>query len=161
MQEELHKFERNKVWNLVPQPADQTIITRWVFRNKLDEFGSTTRNKARLVIQGYNHEEWIDYDETFAPVARMEAIRIFIAFASHMEFTLFQMNVKSVFPNGFLKEEVYVKQSHGFENHEHDGRIKFLPGTSGEAISKENTDKSAEVHQITAEKIRHGSIKSY
>ncbi|XP_070010948.1 uncharacterized protein [Nicotiana sylvestris] len=120
IQDELHQFERNNVWYLVPIPPDQTIIgTRWVFRNKLDEHGITTRNKARLVVQGYNQEEGIDYDETFAPVARMEAIRILIAFASHMEFTLFQMDVKSAFLNGLLKEEVYVKQPPGFEFHEH------------------------------------------
>ncbi|XP_075075485.1 uncharacterized protein LOC142162738 [Nicotiana tabacum] len=77
------------------------------------------QNKVRLVVQGYNQEEGIDYDETFAPVARMEAIRILIVFASHMEFTMFQMDVKSAFLNGFLKEEVYVKQPLGFECHEH------------------------------------------
>ncbi|XP_070056495.1 uncharacterized protein [Nicotiana tomentosiformis] len=93
--------------------------TRWVFRNKLDKFGNTTRNKARLVVQGYNQEEGIDYDETFAPVARMEAIRIPIAFASHMEFKLFQMDVKSAFLNGFLKEEVFIKQPSRFECHEY------------------------------------------
>ncbi|XP_070005533.1 uncharacterized mitochondrial protein AtMg00820-like [Nicotiana sylvestris] len=105
MQEELHQFERNKVWHLVPRPSDRTIIgTRWLFRNKLDEHGNPTRNKARLVVQGYNQEERIDYDETFTSIARMEAIRILIAFASHMEFTLFQMDMKSAFLNGFLKE---------------------------------------------------------
>ncbi|XP_070049180.1 uncharacterized mitochondrial protein AtMg00820-like [Nicotiana tomentosiformis] len=105
MQDELHQFERNNVWHLVPRPVDRTIIgTRWVFRNKLDEFGNTTKNKARLVIQSYIQEEGIDYDETFAQVTRMEAIRILIAFASHMEFKLFQMDVKSAFLNGFLKE---------------------------------------------------------
>ncbi|XP_070025485.1 uncharacterized protein [Nicotiana sylvestris] len=95
--------------------VEETVVdavqgTGWVFRNKLDEYGNTIRNKARLVVQGYNQEEGIDYDETFAPVARMEAIRILITFASHMKFTLFQMDVKSVFMNGLLKEEVYVKQ---------------------------------------------------
>ncbi|XP_070002214.1 uncharacterized mitochondrial protein AtMg00820-like [Nicotiana sylvestris] len=105
MQDELHQFERNNVWHMVPRPSDQTIIsTRWVFRNKLDEDGNTTRNKARLVVQGYNQDEEIDYDETFAPIACMEAIRILIDFASHMEFTLLQMDVKSAFLNGFLKE---------------------------------------------------------
>ena len=75
MQEELHQFERNKVWHLVPRPEERTIIaTKWVFRNKLDESGTVTRNKARLVVQGYNQEEGIDYEETFAPVARIEAI---------------------------------------------------------------------------------------
>ncbi|XP_070049914.1 uncharacterized protein [Nicotiana tomentosiformis] len=114
------KLKEHKVWHLVPRPSDRTIIgTRWVFRNKLDEHGNTTMNKAMLVVQGYNQEEGIDYDETFTPVARMEAIRILIAFASHMEFTLFQMDVKSAFLNGFLKEEVYVKQPPGFECHKH------------------------------------------
>ena len=79
MQDELHQFERNQVWHLVPKPKDRTIIgTKWVFRNKLDEQGTVTRNKARLVVQGYNQEEGIDYEETFAPVARIEAIRILI-----------------------------------------------------------------------------------
>ena len=115
MQEELSQFERSKVWNLVPRPHDRTVIgTRWVFRHKLDDQGQITRNKARLVVQGYNQEEGIDYDETFAPVARMEAIRMLIAFASHMEFKLYQMDVKSAFLNGFLQEEVFVKQPPGF-----------------------------------------------
>jgi len=117
MQEELHQFERNKVWHLVLKPKDRTIIdTRWVFRNKLNELRIVTRNKARLVIQGYNREEGINYEETFAPVARMEAIRILIAFAAHMEFKLYQMDVKSAFLNGYLKEKVHVMQPPGFEN---------------------------------------------
>ena len=75
MQEELHQFERNKVWHLVPKPKDRSIIsTKWVFRNKLDEQGTITRNKARLVVQGDNQEEGIDYEETFAPVARIKAL---------------------------------------------------------------------------------------
>ncbi|XP_070028803.1 uncharacterized protein [Nicotiana sylvestris] len=120
IQEELHQFERNNVWHLVPRPSNRTIIgTRWIFTNKLDEHGNFTRNKARLVVQGNNQEEGIDYDETFAPISCMEAIRILIAFASLMEFTLFQMDVKSVFLNGFLKEEVYIKQPPGFECHVH------------------------------------------
>ena len=77
-----------------------------------------TRNKSRLVAQGYNQEEGIDYDETFAPVARMEAIRILISFATFMGFKLYQMDVKSAFLNGDLKEEVYVKQPPGFEDAE-------------------------------------------
>ena len=117
MEEELSQFERNKVWNLVSKPQNQSIIgTRWVFRNKLDEEGKVVRNKARLVAQGYNQQEGIDYDETFAPVARLEAIRILLAFASHKNIKLFQMDVKSAFLNGFLNEEVYVHQPPGFEN---------------------------------------------
>ena len=96
MQEELHQFEKSKVLYLVPRPEGRTVIgTRWVFRNKLDENGVITRNKSRLVVQGYNQEEGIDYDETFAPVARMEAIRILIAFAAFMGFKLYQMDMKS------------------------------------------------------------------
>jgi len=87
-----------------------------VFRNKLDEEGKVIRNKARLVAQGYNQQEGIDYDETFAPVAKLEAIQILLAYASHKNIKLFQMDVKSVFLNGFLNEEVYVHQPPGFEN---------------------------------------------
>ncbi|GJS23253.1 retrovirus-related pol polyprotein from transposon TNT 1-94 [Tanacetum coccineum] len=87
-------------------------------KNKKDEHGTTTKNKARLVVQGYSQEEGIDYDETFAPVARMEAIRIFLAFATYMNFKVYQMDVKSAFLNGKLKEEVYVKQPPGFESSE-------------------------------------------
>ena len=117
MQDELNQFERNKVWHLVPRPSHQSVIgTKWVFRNKLDESGLVVRNKARLVAQGYNQEEGIDYDETFAPVARLEAIRILLAFACHKNFTLYQMDVKSAFLNGYIMEEVYVEQPPGFEN---------------------------------------------
>ncbi|KAK8930658.1 hypothetical protein KSP39_PZI016172 [Platanthera zijinensis] len=115
MQEELNQFERNKVWELVPKPRNHQIVgTKWVFRNKLDDQGIIVRNKARLVAQGYCQEEGIDYDQTFAPVARLEAIRIFLAYAAHKKFKVFQMDVKSAFLNGDIKEEVYVKQPPGF-----------------------------------------------
>ncbi|KAI3681723.1 hypothetical protein L6452_36527 [Arctium lappa] len=115
MQEELTEFTRNKVWNLVPRPSDKTVIgTKWVFRNKLDEHGTVTRNKARLVAQGYRQEEGIDYDETFAPVARLEEIRLFLAYAVYKDFIVYQMDVKSAFLNGKLNEEVYVEQPPGF-----------------------------------------------
>ncbi|GJY51304.1 retrovirus-related pol polyprotein from transposon TNT 1-94 [Tanacetum coccineum] len=94
---------------------DMTIIgTKWVYRNKLDENGIVTRNKARLVAQGYNQQEGIDYDETYAPVARLESIRILLAYACALDFKLFQMDVKSAFLNGFINEEVYVAQPPGF-----------------------------------------------
>ncbi|GKB73956.1 retrovirus-related pol polyprotein from transposon TNT 1-94 [Tanacetum coccineum] len=110
MQEELNQFYKNKVLTLVPLPYGKiTICSKWVFRNKKDEHGIVTKNKARLVIQGYSQEKRIDYDETFALVARMEAIRVFLAFATYINFIVFQMDVKSVFLNGKLKEEVYVK----------------------------------------------------
>uniref|UniRef100_A0A2N9J511 CCHC-type domain-containing protein n=1 Tax=Fagus sylvatica TaxID=28930 RepID=A0A2N9J511_FAGSY len=119
MQEELNQFERNKVWTLAPRPKDHSVIgTKWVFRNKKDEEGIIVRNKARLVAQGYNQEEGIDYGETYAPVARLEAIRMLLAFACFKNFKLFQMDVKSAFLNGFIAEEVYVEQPPGFENHE-------------------------------------------
>lgn len=120
MQEELVEFQRNEVWTLVPKPKNKTIIgTKWVYRNKFDEAGTITRNKARLVAQGYRQEEGIDYDETFAPVARLEAIRIFLAYAAYKNFKVYQMDVKSAFLNGKLNEEVYVKQPPGFEDAKH------------------------------------------
>ncbi|GJR78300.1 retrovirus-related pol polyprotein from transposon TNT 1-94 [Tanacetum coccineum] len=101
MQEELTQFERNKVWTLVPKPHGKTIIgTKWIWKNKMDENGGVIKNKARLVAQGYNQQEGIDYEETFAPVARLEAIRIFLAYAAYMDFMVYQMDVKSVFLNG-------------------------------------------------------------
>ncbi|GJT61780.1 retrovirus-related pol polyprotein from transposon TNT 1-94 [Tanacetum coccineum] len=111
MQEELNQFVANDVWDLVPLPMSQSVIgTKWVFRNKLDENGIVSRNKARLVAQGYNQQEGIDYDETYAPVARLESIRILLAIACANDFKLYQINVKSAFLNGFINEEVYVAQ---------------------------------------------------
>ena len=108
----------NKVWELVPRPSNISIIgTKWVFRNKIDENGNIIRNKARLVAQGYCQEEDIDYEETFAPVARLEAIRMLLAFVSYKKkFILYQMDVKSAFLNDYIMEEVYVKQPPRFEN---------------------------------------------
>ncbi|GKD91354.1 retrovirus-related pol polyprotein from transposon TNT 1-94 [Tanacetum coccineum] len=119
MQEELNQFYKNKVWTRVPLSYGKIAIgSKWVFRNKKDEHGTTTKNKARLFAQSYSQEEGIDYDETFAPVARMEAIGIFIAYATYMNFIVYQMDVKSAFLNGKPKEEVYVKQPLGFESSE-------------------------------------------
>ncbi|GKC22715.1 retrovirus-related pol polyprotein from transposon TNT 1-94 [Tanacetum coccineum] len=95
MQEELNKFKTNDVWSLVPPPKNQTIIgTKWVFKNKIDENGVVSRNKARLVAQGYNQQEGIDFDETCAPVARLESIRILLAYACAYNFKIYQMDVK-------------------------------------------------------------------
>ncbi|GJV83845.1 retrovirus-related pol polyprotein from transposon TNT 1-94 [Tanacetum coccineum] len=97
MQEELNQFVANDVWDLVPLPMSQTFIgTKWDFKNKLDENGIVSRNKARLVAQGYNQQEGIDYDETYAPVARLESIRILLAIACANDFKLYQMDVKSI-----------------------------------------------------------------
>ncbi|GJR77672.1 putative ribonuclease H-like domain-containing protein [Tanacetum coccineum] len=115
MQEELLQFEIQKVWVLVDLPYGKKAIgTKWVYRNKKDERGVVVRNKARLVAQGHRQEEGIDYDEVFAPVARLEAIRIFLAFASYMGFVVYQMDVKSAFLYGKIDEEVYVSQPPGF-----------------------------------------------
>ncbi|GJV97170.1 copia protein [Tanacetum coccineum] len=94
------------------------IGTKWAFRNKLDENDIISQNKARLVAQGYNQQEGIDYDETYAPVARLESIRILLAYACALDFKLFQMDVKSAFLNGFINEEVYVAQPSGFDDFE-------------------------------------------
>ena len=117
MQEELEQFERNDVWTLVPRPEEINVIgTKWIFKNKSDEFGNVVRNKARLVAQGYTQVEGIDFDETFAPVARLESIRLLLAVACCLKVKLYQMDVKSAFLNGFLSEEVYVEQPAGFQD---------------------------------------------
>ncbi|GJX07549.1 putative ribonuclease H-like domain-containing protein [Tanacetum coccineum] len=115
MQEELLQFKIQKVWILVDLPFEKKAIgTKWVYKNKKDEIGVVVRNKARLVAQGYRQEEGIDYDEVFAPVARIVAIRIFLAFASYMGFIVYQMDVKSAFLYDTIDEEVYVSQPPGF-----------------------------------------------
>ncbi|GJX94071.1 putative ribonuclease H-like domain-containing protein [Tanacetum coccineum] len=115
MQDELLQFKLLKVWTLVDLPRDKWAIgTKWVFRNKKDERGIVVKNKARLVAQGHTQEEGIDYDKVFAPVARIEAVRLFLAFASFMNFSVYQMDVKSTFLYGTIEEEVYVCQPLGF-----------------------------------------------
>nr|GEW97284.1 copia protein [Tanacetum cinerariifolium] len=107
MQEELLQFKMQKVWILVDLPYGKRAIgTKWVYRNKKDERGIVIRNKARLVTQGHTHEEGIDYEEVFAPVARIKAIRLFLAYASFMGFPVYQMDVKSAFLYGTIEEEV-------------------------------------------------------
>jgi hypothetical protein len=105
MQEELKNFERNQVWELVkPPPNCKPIGTKWVWNNKEGENDGVVRNKSRLVPQGYCHKEGINYEETFAPVAHLEAIRILLAFSVAKGFKLYKMDVKSAFLNGFLEE---------------------------------------------------------
>ncbi|KAD2393974.1 hypothetical protein E3N88_40951 [Mikania micrantha] len=117
MQEELLQFQRQGVWKTCRLSKGKYAIgTKWVFRNKKDDKGVVIKNKARLVVQGYTQEEGIDYDEVFAPVARIEAIRIFLAFAAAKDFKVFQMDVKSAFLYGKIDEEVYVCQPPGFED---------------------------------------------
>jgi hypothetical protein len=116
MQEELNNFKTNEVWSMVPRPKQNVVGTKWVFRNKQDEHGVVTRNKARLVAKGYAQVTGLDFEETFAPVARLESIRILLAYAAHHSFRLFQIDVKSAFLNGSINEEVYMEQPHGFED---------------------------------------------
>jgi len=105
---------------LVPRSAEQNIFgTKWIFKNKTDEHGTVVRNKARLVAQGYTQIEGVDFDETFAPVARLESIRILLSIACHLDFKLYQMDVMSAFLNGVLQEEVYVEQPKGFQDPHH------------------------------------------
>jgi hypothetical protein len=126
MQEELNNFPRNEVWHLVPHPNQNVVGTKWVFRNKQDEHGVVTRNKARLVAKGYSQVKGLDFGETYAPVARLESIRILLAYATYHGFKLYQMDVKSAFHNGPIKEEVYVEQTPGFEDSEYPNHVYKL-----------------------------------
>ncbi|GJX14879.1 retrovirus-related pol polyprotein from transposon TNT 1-94 [Tanacetum coccineum] len=115
-QDRLSQEKHIELVNIIGNPGAGMLIR--VFRNKRDETGIVIKNKARLVAQGYNQQEGIDYDETFALVARLEAIRFFLAFATYMNFIVYQMDVKSAVLNGKLKEEVYVKKPPGFKSNE-------------------------------------------
>jgi hypothetical protein len=127
MHEELVNFERNQIWTLVDPLRDVNVIgTKWVFTNKQGEDGEVVRNKARLVAQGYNQVEGLDFGETSAPIARLEAIRILLAFAASKGFKLYQMDVKSDFLNGVIQEEVYVRQPPGFESPKYPDRVYKL-----------------------------------
>ncbi|GKC24059.1 retrovirus-related pol polyprotein from transposon TNT 1-94, partial [Tanacetum coccineum] len=124
MHEELLQFKLQKVWILVDFPKGKKAIgTKWVFRNKKDKRGIVIKNKARLVAQGYTQEEGIYYDDVFAPVARIEVVRLFLAYASFMGFMVYQMDVKSTFLYGRIEEEVYVCQPLGFEDLDHPDKV--------------------------------------
>lgn len=113
--EELNQILKNQTWELVPRPMDKNAIgTKWVFRNKLNEQGQVTRSYERLVCKGYSQVEGIYFKETFAPVARMEATRMFLVFSTYNNFKVYQINVTSPFLNVELEEEVYVELSDGF-----------------------------------------------
>ncbi|GJY74280.1 retrovirus-related pol polyprotein from transposon TNT 1-94 [Tanacetum coccineum] len=127
MQDELHQFDRLQVWELVDKPFGKNVIKlKWLWKNKKDEDQTVIRNKARLVAKGYAQEEGIDFDESFAPVARLEAVRIFVAYAAHKSFPIYQMDVKTAFLNGPLKEEVYVAQPDGFVDPDHPDKVYRL-----------------------------------
>ena len=105
------------MWTLVPCPIDFSVIgTKWVFKNKADENGVVVRNKACLVAKGYCQEMEIDFDDSFAPFIRLEAVHILLAFAASLNFKFYQMDVKSAFLNDFIKEDVFVEQPPGFQD---------------------------------------------
>ncbi|GLJ11352.1 hypothetical protein SUGI_0153500 [Cryptomeria japonica] len=110
MEDELEQIEKNNTWTLVPRPKNKNVIgTKWVFRNELNENGKVIRNKARLVCKGYSKKEGIDYNETFAWVAKIEVVRLFLTFAAHNNYNVYQMDIKCAFLNGDLEEEVYFE----------------------------------------------------
>jgi hypothetical protein len=116
MNEELDQIEKNDTWELVPRPANKNVIgSKWVYKNNMNEQRNIVRNKAILVCKGYAQIEGLDFDETFALVARLEAIKMFIAYACHKQFKFYQMDVKSYFLNGDIKEEVYMEQPDCFQ----------------------------------------------
>nr|GEV99740.1 retrovirus-related Pol polyprotein from transposon TNT 1-94 [Tanacetum cinerariifolium] len=127
MQEELHQFNRLKVWKLVDKPFKKTVIKlKWLWKNKKDEDNVVIRNKARLVAMGYAQEECIDFEESFAPVVRLEVVWIFVAYAAHKTFPIYQMDVKTEFLNGPLKEEVYVAHPDRFVDPDHPKKVYRL-----------------------------------
>ncbi|GJW20985.1 retrovirus-related pol polyprotein from transposon TNT 1-94 [Tanacetum coccineum] len=127
MQDEIHEFDRLQVWELVPQPDCVMIIAlKWIYKVKLDEYGDVLKNKARLVAKGYQQEEGIDFEESFAPVLRIKAIRIFIANATKKNITIYKMDVQTAFLNGELKEKVYVSQLEGFVDPDHPTHVYRL-----------------------------------
>ncbi|GKB61491.1 retrovirus-related pol polyprotein from transposon TNT 1-94 [Tanacetum coccineum] len=127
MQEEIHEFERLQVWELVPCLDKVMLIKlKWIYKVKTDEFGRVLKNKARLVAQGFRQEEGIDFEESFAPVARIEAIHIFVENAANKNMMIFQMDVKTAFLNGELKEEVYVSQPKGFVDQDKQSHVYKL-----------------------------------
>nr|GEX79304.1 retrovirus-related Pol polyprotein from transposon TNT 1-94 [Tanacetum cinerariifolium] len=127
MQEELLQFKRLDVWVLVLAPDNISPLTlKWLFKNKHDEEQTVIKNKSRLIVRGYRQEDGIDFEESFAPVARMEAIRIFLAYAAHKSFTVFQMDVKTAFLHSSLKEDVYVCQPEGFIDADHPSHVYKL-----------------------------------
>jgi hypothetical protein len=129
MQEELNNFKRNQVRSLVKRPKQNIVGIKWVFHNKQDKHGVVIRNKARLIAKGYSQVEGFDFDETFAPLAMLESIHILFTYATHHDFKLYQIDVKSAFLNGHIKEEVYVEQPPGFEVEEYHNHVYKLHKT--------------------------------
>ncbi|GJT04092.1 retrovirus-related pol polyprotein from transposon TNT 1-94 [Tanacetum coccineum] len=127
MWDKLYQFDILKVWELVDKPLGKTAINlKWLWKNKKDEDNIVILNKVRLVSKGYKQVEGIDFEESFAPVARLEAVWIFVAYAAHKSFPIYQMDVKIAFLNGPLKEEVYVTQPDGFIDPDHPEKVYRL-----------------------------------
>ncbi|GKC22848.1 retrovirus-related pol polyprotein from transposon TNT 1-94 [Tanacetum coccineum] len=127
IQEEIHEFERLQVWELVLCPDKVMLIKlKWIYKVNTDEFGRVLENKARLVAQGFRQDEGIDFEESFAPVAIIEAICIFVANAAHKNMAIFLMDIKTAFLNGELKEEVYVSQPEGFVDQDNPSHVYKL-----------------------------------
>nr|GFC28748.1 Gag-Pol polyprotein [Tanacetum cinerariifolium] len=125
--EELHQFDRLDVWELVDRPLCTNVINlKWLWKNKRDKENTVIRNKSRLVAKGYTQKEGVDFEESFAPVARLEAVRLFIGYAAHKSFTIYQMDVKTAFLYGHLMEEVYVNQPDGFVDPYHHDQVYRL-----------------------------------
>nr|GEU66760.1 Gag-Pol polyprotein [Tanacetum cinerariifolium] len=127
MQDKFHQFDRLQVWELIDKPFGKTVIKlKWLWKNKKDEEQTVIRNKARLVAKGYAHEKGIDFEESFAPVTRLEAVWIFVGYAAQKYLPIYQMDVKMAFLNGPLKEEVYVAQPDGFVDLDHPKKVYRL-----------------------------------
>nr|GFC80587.1 putative ribonuclease H-like domain-containing protein [Tanacetum cinerariifolium] len=149
------QFKIQKVWTLVDYPKGvRPIGTKWVLKNKKDEKGIVVRNKVRLVAQWHTQEEGIDYDEVFAPVARIEAISLFLAYASFMGFTVYQMDVKSAFLYGTIDEEVYVMQPPRFHDPVYPAKIEnFIPiGSKEESKRLKRRGLNLEKEQVKKQK---------
>jgi hypothetical protein len=127
MEEELSMIKKNKTWELVDRPKDRKIIgVKWVFRTKLNADGSINKHKARLVVKGYAQVFGVDYSDTFAPVARLDTIRLVLAIAAQNRWNVFQLDVKSAFLNGILQEEIYVEQPEGFMEQGEEEKVYLL-----------------------------------
>ncbi|GJV73402.1 retrovirus-related pol polyprotein from transposon TNT 1-94 [Tanacetum coccineum] len=127
MQEELHRFDRLDVWELVDRLLCKNVINmKWLWKNKRDEENTVIRNKARLVTKGYGQHEGIDFEESFEPLAQLEDVRLFIAYAAHKSFPVYQMDVKTTFLNGPFKEEVYINQPDGIVDPHHPDKVYHL-----------------------------------
>nr|GEU51068.1 retrovirus-related Pol polyprotein from transposon TNT 1-94 [Tanacetum cinerariifolium] len=127
MQEELHQFDRLDVWELVDRPLCKNVINmKWLWKNKRDEENTVIQNKSCLVAKGYAQKDGVDFEESFAPVAWLEAVRLFITYVAHKSFTVYQMDVKTSFLYGPLKEEVYVNQPDGFVDPYHPDKVYHL-----------------------------------